>query len=134
MKKNRSKTIQSRFNVTSPPSHVPKLHQGMPRVIDVDVEREVGVVDVRGREDKSSSTILSNWLATAQSRITARSNTDAVRRCNEDIGQTRAMISKIIAKPKCSDKLLSKLPFRFIHDLVMNIGKAAEFDLGKIFR
>jgi len=59
---------------------------------------------------------------------------DAIQTCNEDIEQTRAMISKIIAKPKCSEKLLNKPPFRFIHDLVMGIGKAIEFDLGMIFR
>lgn len=64
--------------------------------------------DVRGREDESSSSILLSWL------------------CIEDVEQTRAMISKIASKPKCSDKLLSKPPFRFIHDLVMNIGKATD--------
>jgi len=145
--KKRSKSIQFRspsvaeFNDISPPSHVPRLPQGMPRVIDM---------ELRGREDESScSSILSSWLATAQSRIAARSDRsrqekqplesiipakNTIDTCNEDVEQTRAMISKIITKPKCSDKLLSKPPFRFIHDLVMNIGKATEFDLGMIFR
>ena len=59
---------------------------------------------------------------------------EQLKACNEDIGQTRDMISKIVTKPKCSDKLLSKPPFRFIHDLLVGIGKATEFDLGMIFR
>jgi len=53
---------------------------------------------------------------------------------NEDMKQTHAMISGLIAKPKCSDKLLAKPPFRFIHDLIIAIGKATQFDLGQIFR
>jgi len=59
---------------------------------------------------------------------------EQLKACNEDIEQTREMISKIVTKPKCSDKLLSKPPFRFIHDLLVGIGKATEFDLGMIFR
>lgn len=59
---------------------------------------------------------------------------EQLKACNEDIEQTRAMISDIVSKPKCSDKLLSKPPFRFIHDLLVGIGKATEFDLGMIFR
>ena len=148
-----------------------RLPRGVPRIIDV---------ELHGREDESScSSILSNWLASAQSRIAARSDTsrqredfaesrrrrreqrsiirqeltgrssptavqdkqspeskqqDAIQTCNEDVEQTRAMISKVISKPKCSDKLLNKPPFRFIHDLIMGIGKATEFDLGMIFR
>jgi hypothetical protein len=54
--------------------------------------------------------------------------------CSEDTEQTRAMISEIISKPKCSDTLLSKPPFRFIHDLIVAIGKATQFDLCLIFR
>ena len=59
---------------------------------------------------------------------------EQIKSCNEDMEQTRVMISGIISKPKCSDKLLSKPPFRFIHDLVTGIGKATEFDLCLIFR
>ena len=58
---------------------------------------------------------------------------DQVAACNEDIVQTRDMISALIAKPKCSDKLLSKPPFRFLHDIIMAIGEATQFDLRLIF-
>jgi len=54
--------------------------------------------------------------------------------CNEDIEQTRNMISKIISKPKCTDTLLNKPPFRFIHDIIIAVAKATQFDLFLIFR
>ena len=59
---------------------------------------------------------------------------EQIKECNEDMKQTHAMISGLIAKPNCSDKLLAKPPFRFIHDLIIAIGKATQFDLGQIFR
>ena len=57
-----------------------------------------------------------------------------IEACNEDIDQTKLMISHIVTKPKCTDKLLRKPPFRFVHDLIMAIGHATQFDLGQIFR
>ena len=59
---------------------------------------------------------------------------EQIKACDEDMEHTRAMISGLVAKPKCSDKLLAKPPFRFIHDLIMAIGKATQFDLSLIFR
>jgi hypothetical protein len=57
-----------------------------------------------------------------------------IQACNEDIEQTREMVSRIVAKPKCSDKLLCKPPFRFLHDLVTTIGTATDFDFAQVFR
>jgi hypothetical protein len=53
--------------------------------------------------------------------------------CNDDVEQTRTMISKIIDKPKCTDTLLGKPPFRFIHDIITEIGRTTQFDLSQIF-
>jgi hypothetical protein len=66
--------------------------------------------------------------------VSLSSITKSVSRCNEDVNQTRIMISSIVTKPKCSDTLLNKPPFRFIHDIIVAIGKATQFDLLLIFR
>lgn len=43
---------------------------------------------------------------------------------------TRNAIEGIIAKPKCSDKLLGKPPFRFLHDVISNVMKATDYANG----
>ena len=57
-----------------------------------------------------------------------------IEQCNSDIAQTQIMVSKLISKPKCTDKLLGKPPFRFIHDVIMAIGKVTDMNLRKILR
>jgi hypothetical protein len=59
---------------------------------------------------------------------------ERIQKCNDNVEQTRTMISKLIDKPKCTDALLGKPPFRFIHDIITEIGRSTQFDLCRIFR
>lgn len=46
------------------------------------------------------------------------------------MNQTKALMAELIAKPKMSDKLLSKPPFRFLHDTISSIISTTGFGEG----
>ena len=39
----------------------------------------------------------------------------------ETIVQTQAMLGKVIKKPVLTDKLLRRPPFKFLHDIIINV-------------
>ena len=54
----------------------------------------------------------------------------SVRLCNYSITQTRDWVIAVgVKKPKCTDKLLQRPPFRFLHDLFMAISHECRVDL-----
>ncbi|KAF1328674.1 Traf3-interacting protein, partial [Globisporangium splendens] len=53
-----------------------------------------------------------------------------IKECNGDVERTKDLIEKIIQKPKMAAKLLSKPPFRFIHDIVSEIMRVTGFAEG----
>jgi hypothetical protein len=97
------------------------------------------VADVKGSDIKGAwqEDVSANAVSSSELPLTETDNKSmkrSVEECNEDINQTREMIARIVAKPTCSDKLLSKPPFRFLHDIFMAIGKVTGFNLGRVYR
>ena len=54
---------------------------------------------------------------------------DRIKNCNSDMDRTRKMISDIISKPRCTEKLLNKPPFRYLHDLITAIAQETGVNL-----
>merc|ERR1711904_486023 len=48
----------------------------------------------------------------------------------EFIAETQATLGKLISKPKMTEKYLKKPPFRFLHDITMEVVKATGFGQG----
>ena len=53
-----------------------------------------------------------------------------VERCDGSIPLTQSMLSGLITKPKLSEKLLGKPPFRFLFDIIMEVRNATGFANG----
>lgn len=139
------------------PVNTNKLLTALGRIAqDLDIDRETLVKrclseldDIKGRSvnnhiDAADAVVMSSTKQSISSRgenntagsgsVGFSSMVERVSGCNEDMEQTRNMLSNIFSKPKCSDTLLSKPPFRFIHDIIVAVGRAALFDLRLIFR
>lgn len=57
-----------------------------------------------------------------------------IQLCNSDVIATREIIAKVTMKPKCTEKLLMKPPFRFLHDLIMAINANSHLKLENVLR
>lgn len=57
-----------------------------------------------------------------------------IQQCTGNIKQTMDAIGAVISRPKCTEKIMNKPPFRFIHDLIMAIDSETGMGLNKIFR
>jgi len=53
-----------------------------------------------------------------------------LERCDGSFAVTQTLLNELISKPKLSDKLLSKPPFRFLYDIIMEVSRVTGFAAG----
>lgn len=56
-----------------------------------------------------------------------------IEACNSDWVKTKEDVESLIARPKPSEKLLSKPPFRFLHDVISEIIRSTGFGNGESY-
>ncbi len=55
---------------------------------------------------------------------------EQIEACDGTPATTRALLEPIISRPKLLDKLLSKPPFRFLHDVISEVIRRTAFGSG----
>eukprot|EP00606_Chrysophyceae_sp_TOSAG23-5_P000889 GSChrysophyteH2.ASY1.ANO1.1061.1 assembled CDS len=69
-------------------------------------------------------------LGGVSGRVDAPNLDIEVERCDGSVALTQEMLGSLITKPKLTDKLLNKPPFRFLFDIIMEVKKVSGFGEG----
>ena len=93
-------------------------------------QRDKEVLIVQRPRDKRRALEFSPLLAPRKAFLVLRVVKFKMGDLSELIPQTIEAVGAIISKPKMSEKLLSKPPFRFLHDTISAITVATQFAEG----
>ena len=89
---------------------------------------------LRSYSKKHTSIVIVSVSKTKDERTMSMDNTVAatVAAVSGDINETRSAISALINKPKCTDKLLARPPFRFLFDIIVAVNAATDLGLDQV--
>ncbi|CAM9220254.1 unnamed protein product [Chrysoparadoxa australica] len=82
------------------------------------------------QEAKSAAEDMGMGMDMGIGRADGKDLTAAIEGCTGDVAVTKEMIERIISKPRMSEKLLSKPPFRFLHDIISEVTRVTGFAEG----